>query len=307
MKQSFATGLVAAFAAVTFWGLQLPIAKDVFGIVDPFHVTVLRYCVATLCLAPLLVKLEGLAALSYGPKLVPACVLGVTGMCASPMLVFLGMSMSRAEYAVVIVSLQPSFAAIAQWALHGRRPATFTLGAIALAFSGVVLVVTKGDLQTVHTAKEIFGAFIVLSGALCWVFYTMGTERLAGWSTWRITVLTMIPGAVACLVVTETLVVAGVLHPPAPAALSGIVWQLAYLTVFGVLLSMLAWNYGTRNIGALNSTLLINFMPVMTFGYRTWQGHRFEAVEIAGASMVVAALVANNLFLRRQFLRQAAR
>ena len=299
-------GLVAAFAAVTAWGLQLPIAKDVFAIVDPFHVTALRYGVPTLFLMPLLARLEGRGALRYSGRLLPASVLGVTGMCASPMLVFLGMSMSRAEHAVVIVSLQPSFAAIAHWVLHGRRPAAFTLGAIALAFSGVVLVVTKGDLSTVHTVREITGSFIVLTGALCWVIYTMGTDRLAGWSTWRITVLTMIPGAIACWLVTEALVFAGILHTPSAGALSGIAWQLGYLTVFGVLMAMLAWNYGTRSIGALNATLLINFMPVMTFGYRTWQGQRFEMVEITGAAMVVAALVANNLYLRRQYLKQAA-
>jgi drug/metabolite transporter (DMT)-like permease len=66
---------------------------------------------------------------------------------------------------------------------------------------------------------------------------------------------------------------------------------------------MLAWNYGTQRIGPLNSTLLTNLMPVITFSYRALQGNTFLAIEIAGAAVVVLALIANNLYLRRQHIR----
>jgi drug/metabolite transporter (DMT)-like permease len=52
-------------------------------------------------------------------------------------------------------------------------------------------------------------------------------------------------------------------------------------------------------LGPLNAMLLGNLVPVVTFVIRILQGHRFEAIELAGAALVVAALVANNLYLRR--------
>jgi drug/metabolite transporter (DMT)-like permease len=61
---------------------------------------------------------------------------------------------------------------------------------------------------------------------------------------------------------------------------------------------MLAWNFGNQRIGPLNATLFINFMPVMTFGFRSLQGYQFSKVELLGAGLVVAALVANNVYLR---------
>ncbi len=80
--------------------------------------------------------------------------------------------------------------------------------------------------------------------------------------------------------------------------------ELAYLTVVGVLLAMLAWNYGVQRIGGLNATLFINFMPVVAFSYRAFQGYRFEAIELVGAGCVVVALIGNNLYQRR-LARQA--
>ncbi len=306
MKHSFGIGLIAALSAVILWGVQLPIGKDVFIVVDAVHVTLIRYGLATLFLIPLLVLIEGRGAPGHKGRALPAGVLGVVGMCASPMLVFFGMSLSRAEHAVILVALQPSIAAIAQWLLRGRRPANFTLACIAAAFLGVVLVVTRGNLALAGTPRELAGDFIVFCGAACWVTYTMGIDRFAGWSALRITVLTLIPGLIASAVVTETLVAAQILEVPGEAAIRSVIVELVFLSLGGVLLSMLAWIHGTQRIGALNSTLLINFMPVATFAVRAWQGHRFEAVELAGAALVVAALVASNIYLRVQYLKTRA-
>ncbi len=96
MTRPFVIGLAAALLAVVLWGIQLPIAKDAFVSVDPFFLTTVRYLVAGLCLALTLVALEGPAALRYDGRWWRASGLGAIGMCASPMLVFLGMSMSRA-------------------------------------------------------------------------------------------------------------------------------------------------------------------------------------------------------------------
>ena len=305
MKHSFGLGLVAAFSAVVLWGVQLPIGKDVFHAVDAVHVTLIRYGLATLFLIPILVAVEGRGSLSYRGKVLPGSVLGVVGMSASPLLVFFGMSLSRAEHAVVIVALQPSITAIMQWLLQGRRPANFTIACILMAFLGVVLVVTKGDIAMVGTPRELLGDFIVLCGATCWVIYTMGISRLGGWSALRLTVLTLIPGLLATVLVLVLLVMAGSINVPGATALRSVMWELLYLAIAGVLISMLLWTYGTQRIGALNSSLLINFMPVATFAVRAWQGHAFAAVEVLGAATVVIALVANNIFLRVQYLRRA--
>ena len=303
MTRQFGLGLAAALFAAVTWGIQLPLAKDAFAIVDPFHITALRYLAAALILAAILIMREGWAALSYRGHAGNAIGLGVVGICGSPLLVFLGMSLSRAEHAVVIVSLQPMIAALAVWILRGRRPSVMTTLCTFAAFAGVLLVVTKGSFTLIESPRQVLGDIIVFFGAACWVVYTLGIGRLAGWSVWRITVLTMLPGALATSAVTAVLVLAGVLSVPTPAAVLSVGWQLVYLTLVGVVIAMLAWNYGTRRVGPLNATLFVNCMPVVTFVYRAVQGYRFALIEIVGALLVVAALIANNLWIRQEQLR----
>lgn len=80
----------------------------------------------------------------------------------------------------------------------------------------------------------MFGDLIILLGAGCWVIYTAGMSRLTGWSTWRITVLTMIPGTLGTALLTQGLVAVGHIQPPTLAALESVAWQLAYLSLIGV-------------------------------------------------------------------------
>ena len=52
MQRQFATGVAFALVAVLLWGAQFPVAKSVFATVDPYHVSLIRYGVATLLLVP---------------------------------------------------------------------------------------------------------------------------------------------------------------------------------------------------------------------------------------------------------------
>lgn len=307
MQRPFATGVALALVAVLLWGAQFPVAKSVFATVDPYHVSLVRYGVATLLLAPIVALREGAAAFRYYGRAWPASLLGVIGMCGSPLLVFAGLQLTRPEHAAIIVSLQPSMTAIADWLLRGRRPARFTIACIATAFVGVVLVVTKGDPSVVLGKGELLGDLLVLVGAACWVFYTMGTERFRGWSAFKLTLLTLIPGSIGLAVATAALVAIGIARVPTPQALASVAGELTFLAIAGVLFAMICWNAGNQRIGALNSMLMLNLVPIVVFVIGFLQGQQFESVELAGAGLVIGALAANNLYLRHVHARGARR
>jgi len=50
--------------------------------------------------------------------------------------------------------------------------------------------------------------------------------------------------------------------------------------------------------------LFTNLIPVSTFFVRYLQGYRFSVLELLGATMVISALILQNLVLRRR-LRQS--
>lgn len=298
MQPSFARGALAALGAVVLWGAQFPVAKSAFESLDPYTLSALRYLIGTALLAAWMLAREGPATFRTYGRFGPVAVLGLVGMTASPALVFAGLTLTRPEHVAVIVALQPSMTALADWLLRGRRPANFTIACIAVAFLGVATVVTRGE-YVLHTGRgELAGDLLVLAGAACWVGYTMGTERLGGWPPLRITLLTLIAGTAGLVALCTLLASTGVIRLPGPADVAAVWPELAFLSLGGVLAGMILWNWGNRIVGALNAMLLLNFLPVVTFVIRYAQGERFGAAELAGAALVVGALVANNLYLR---------
>ena len=292
----FGTGVAAGLAAVIIWGAQVPVAKAAYQNIDPYSLMAIRYLVAALLLMAFLAWRQGLAAFSLGPHPYRLAFAGVLGMAGSPLLFFVGLAYTQPEHAVIIVALQPTLAALAQWWLQGRRPAAFTLGAIAVAFAGVVLVVAAPGAGAGNST--LFGDIMVFAGAFCWLTYSMMLSGFPGFGALRFTTLTCGFGTLGILIVTGLAYLIGLAGPPALPDLVVVAPHLTFLSVFGVAVSMLIWNYGNAQIGVLNSMLLINLMPVVTYSIRYLEGARFGWHEWTGAALVVGALLANNLYER---------
>ena len=64
-------------------------------------------------------------------------------------------------------------------------------------------------------------------------------------------------------------------------------------------MAVLTWNAAIGLIGPQNAVLFGNLIPVTTFGIEIVRGYRPGAVELGGAALTIAALVANNLLVRR--------
>lgn len=294
-----AGGFVLTLGAVVLWGTQFPVAKSAFEVIDALPVTSMRYAFALLLMIPLYVMREGRTAFDYYGQFWPVMLIGFVGMCGSPVLVFLGLALSAPEHATVIIALQPSMTALADWLVRGRRPANFTLGCVLAAFAGVVLAVTRGDISRVLDQGAMVGNLLVFSGAMCWVGYTMASERFRGWSALRLTTLTLIPGTLGIIAITAIAIALGWTRLPMVTEVVSVGWHLAFLSFAGVFLGMIWWNAGTQRIGALNAMLILNMIPLVTFAICYLQGQRFTAAQLSGALMVILALIANNIYLRR--------
>jgi drug/metabolite transporter (DMT)-like permease len=303
-KEQQGRGTLAILFAALVWGGQLPLSKWAFAYMDSFSVTAVRYLVPTLCLLAALVLREGWKSVSFrAPNSAPGrtFLIGLSGMCASPTLVFTGLMFTRPEVAAIIIATQPTLAALALWALRGKRPSGFTLVCVAVAFTGVVMVVTRLDPTALPHGRELAGDVMVLCGALAWVVYTISCERFSHWSSLRVTAMTMLPGAIGNAVMMGLAIWLGIARWPQTSDLITIAPSLAFLSFVGVLAAMMAWSFGQKRIGTLNSVLFVNLIPVVAFTVGFLSGKRFSPVELLGASLVICALIANNVYQRRSF------
>ena len=298
-----AVGLL--MAATLSWGGMFPVAKPALALIDPYYLTAIRYGSAAVIFAVLLAALEGRRALSFDGRAGTAFLLGTLGFAGFNLLAFAGLEHTRPEHGAVIVAMMPMITVLLTWFFKGVRPPAFTLVSVALAFSGVFLVITGGDPARALEGGAAHADLLVLAGAFCWVGYTMGAERFPKWSPLRYTTLTCIPGAISIFAIAAAMTMAGPLHVPSAATLVSIRWVIAYLVVLGALVAVLSWNAGIRRLGPVNGVLFINLVPVTAFTIGVAAGHAFRATELAGAGLVIASLVANNLYLRWQNTRRA--
>jgi len=275
------------------------VAKRTLPVLDPFFLGSARYGAGVLLFVAILWLSEGRAALRYGGRLLPAVVYGLFGFTAFNTLVWWGLAYTRPEHASIIMALQTPLTALALWLTRGLRPPRFTLACIAAAIAGVLLVVTKGDPRHGLVGGSLGGDVLVLLGAVSWVVYTMAGAHFSGWSPLRMTVLTCIPGTVGLIAVNAATVAAGFSTLPTIAQVLSVKWQLGYFVVFTVVLGVLSFNNGVRHLGALNTMLMLNLIPIIVFGIEAALGRSFSAIELCGAALVIGSLAANNLYLRR--------
>ena len=114
------------------------------GQLDGFTLAFIRYGVAVVLFVIFLWWKEGREAFRWEGQGKTILIGGGLGMGGSALLVFLGLSMTKPELAVIIIALQPGMAALGHWFLFKKRPPYFTLLCLVLAFFGVVIAVTRG-------------------------------------------------------------------------------------------------------------------------------------------------------------------
>jgi len=301
-RANLLSGLAWITLSIVSWAPLFSVAKRTLPYLDPFALGTVRYFFGVVLFVLLLVALEGRAALRYEGRFLPAAAFGITGIAGFNLFVWIGLLFTVPEHAAVILALQSPLIALAVWLARGQRPATFTLGCVAVAIFGVLLVVTRGDpvgaIAEITRGGALFGDVLVVLGAISWAIYSLGVGHFPGWSPLRFTALTCIPGFGGLLFANVVAVAAGWAAIPTAAALGAVAWQLVYFSLFTVVLGVLGFNNAARRLGPLNAMLMLNVVPVLVFGIEASLGRSFAPIELVGAAVVIGALVANNLYLR---------
>ena len=298
-------GLAWAGLCVLVWAPMFSVVKRTLPHLDAFALGTVRYAVGIVLLVAILVAVEGREALRFDGRFGASLAFGLVGITGFNLFVWIGLMFTRPEHASIILALQTPLTALAVWAFRGQRPAAFTLGCVLVAISGVFVVITNGNpvqavrdlLDSTH-GRELLGDLLIFAGALCWVTYTLAAVKFAGWSPLRLTVLTCIPGAAGLAAANVAAIVVGWAVVPSIGAVASVAWQLLYFSVGTVVVGVLSFNNAARRLGPLNTMLALNLIPVSVFGIEAALGRSFGLVELGGAALVIAALAANNLYLR---------
>lgn len=278
---------------IAIWGAFLPVAKSALREVDPYWLTLMRFGTAALVFLVLLGLREGRDRISSEGQTWKILIFGVCGFAGFGVALFEGLRLTRPEISAMILALGPIQMALVQWWRTHRRPDNFTLAMIALALVGELLVVTSGDVRRL-VGGDALGNGLVFLASLLWTAYTLGGQQFPKWSPVRYTALSCSLGCIGIAAAVAIATQAGHSTPPTAAQLVAVWPELAYtvfcVSVFGILF----WNMGVAKLGPISAGLFANFAPVITYLIAIAQGRRPDAIELAGAVIVLIALIANN-------------
>jgi len=300
MRSRAAVGATLGITTAVTWGGQFVVGKSALGRVDAFPLTTIRYAAAALLLLGLLAAVEGRRALRVDGHGARLFWLGSLGFAGFNLLAYTGLAHARPQSASLLTALGPLLTALVLWRRNRVRPAASTFALLAVALAGVALVISGGDPASIVHGSIGWGDGLVLAGVFSFVLYGLGAAALPGFSPLRYTALTAGLGWLTIAAATAVATGAGLVPLPSAEDLWAITPQIAYLTVPGAVVAVLTWNAAIGLLGPQNAVLFGNLIPVTTFAIEIVRGYRPGTVELAGAALTIAALVANNLLARKR-------
>jgi drug/metabolite transporter (DMT)-like permease len=294
------TGAALATVTAVIWGGQFVVGKSALGHVDSFNLTALRYAVAALVLLVLLVAVEGRRALRLEGRGLRLAWLGALGFAGFNLFVYTGLEHAPAQSAAFVGALGPLLTAVVLWLQTRVRPSRTTIVSLAVALVGVALVIGGGDPGAILTSGAGWGDLLVLAGVLAFTIYMLGAAEFAGFSPLRYTALTAALGWATIAVATAAVDASGLQPVPSASALRDVVPQLAYITLLGAVVAVVAWNGAIAAFGPQNTALFSTLIPVTAFAIEIIRGYRPGPVEVVGAALTLGALLGANLLGRRR-------
>src|SRR5438093_10270841 len=298
-SRTTALGVIFATTTALAWGGQFVVGKSALGSVNAFPLSTVRYAVAALLWLVVLAAVEGPRSLRLDGRGLRLFWLGSLGFAGFNLLAYTGLEHARPQSASLIVALGPLLTALVLWRRTRARPSAATFALVGIALLGVALVISGGHPSSLVNGSIGWGDALVLGGVFSFVLYGLGAAEFREFSPLRYTTLTSSLGWLTLAGATAVAIGFGLVPRPSAHQLWSVTPQIAYLTIPGAFLAVLTWNAAIGLIGPQNAVLFGNLIPVTTFAIEIARGYRPGAVELAGAALTIAALIANNLLARR--------
>jgi len=168
---------IEALFAVIVWGASFIATKVALRDISPITIVWIRFSMGVLILG-IAVAMRGQFALPNKKEWGYFSLLGFLGITFHQWLQSNGLPTSEAGTTAWIVSTTPVFMALLGWLVLKEGLNWIKSGGIILAFVGVLIVVSKGDLSSVSVGKlGAPGDFLILISAVNWAVFSVLSRR----------------------------------------------------------------------------------------------------------------------------------
>ncbi|WP_261463103.1 DMT family transporter [Serratia proteamaculans] len=303
MKNSLPLAYLGVIIATFFWGTNFNAGAYIIAHQPPITASIERFSLATLALL-LFFGLRGQLRLSTLKNNWPAYLgLGVLGFTLFNLCTFFGLQSTTPINGALILATTPLWTLVFGVIWENEKLNGSRIAGLLAGFIGVILVITKGQIQTLLRLEVSPGDGIILLGSLAWALNMVGTRRLVhNASAIETTSYSMLFGTLALLPLG--FIFENPLQSLTTASLS-VHLAVVYLALCGSLLAYLLWFNGLEKIGSVRTAIFFNLAPVFTMLVATLTGTAPNVWQLAGAAWVILGVLLASGILTRLVKRRS--
>lgn len=249
------------------WAGNAVVGRALVGSVPPLALNAMRWWLALALLLPL-----GWRALRSPGDIRSRwrhfALLGLVGVGSYNALQYLAVQTSTPLNVTLIAASAPVWMLLVGLLFYGERPNARQILGAALSLAGVLLVISRGSLQTLRTVTLVPGDLLMLLAIALWAGYSwmlarppeaMRGEARPAWN-WAEFLLVQVLFGTAWATLA-----AGAEATLAPAAIHWAPWVVAalvYVAVGPSLIAYRAWGLGVSTVGPAIAAFFSNLTPV---------------------------------------------
>jgi drug/metabolite transporter (DMT)-like permease len=278
-----------------FTGATFNLAKYAVQYFSPASAAAWRFGIAALVMALILGLQKQIKVETIKIHWKMYILLGIIGIFGFNAFFFLGMQYTSPLNGALIMGTNPLVTALLAYFILKNPITKQQMLGISFALVGVILVLTQGSLEIIQTLSISKGDLLILAGNLCWALYgVLGRKYLNGSSSMETTTYTMIIGSLCLVILTA--------FSSSPQPLSHVTssaWEaILFMALFTSVLGYLWWNKGMATIGASNTSLFFNLVPVVTMILSILTGALITLPQVIGTCLVILGVLTASGFLR---------
>jgi len=246
-------------AVPAIWGGTFVAGKHVVSVVSPLMGSFARYAVAVVALLVAAFALEGGLPRLTRRQWLATFVLGLLGVFAYNLFFMGALERLPASRAALIIALNPVITISISALVLGERLAPRRWLGAAIALGGVWIVISRGDVVSVASARVGWGELFMLAAVTSWALYTViGRKVLVGLTPLAATNYAALWG---------TLLLALVAAPQLAELRAAqfdwlMIGALLYLGVGGTALAFVWYYTSVKKLGTATTSIFTNLVPV---------------------------------------------
>ncbi|MCW6053599.1 DMT family transporter [Lyngbya sp. CCAP 1446/10] len=292
MNNKMSMGYSLAVVATVIWAGNFIVARALNEDIFPVGLAFWRWTIAVATLAPFTVRAAVADWKLIKKYLLYLTVSALSGVTTFNTLIYVAGHTTLAVNMALIATSSPVFIVLMSRIFYGETISLTRAVGIAIAVSGVVLLIAGGSLERLLSISFAIGDLYMLLASIIFAGYTMLVKRKP--PNLRMTTFTLSTFSLGLLFLSPFYALECWIYHPVVFNPS-IALALLYVGVLSSVVAFMAWNQAIALIGPNRTALIYYLIPVFS-GIAAWLflGEAISLVHIFSTLAIVCGIIITN-------------